>query len=160
MEISVARASSLFKENGHDLKGIFTLFYNSIYDFVLVVVPHSQSELNPSVVYDHDWVIEYVANALKDFVPDVKKAENRIAQFNQEYAELKELSSKIKEVSFWSLLTRSNKRINVYIRRKREIEDETISLDELLNVAYYKFLQVNGTVRQFKEGFERLLRSK
>lgn len=165
MDIKVACASSLFKENGHDLKGIFNLFYNAVYNgCCLAVVSMHNSEgadysLAP-IADNRELVAGFIGSALEIFHPDVEKAASRIAQFNQEYKELKEMSEKINEVSFWTVITRSNKQINAYIRRKREIEGETLTIEELLNIAYYKFSQVNGTFKQFKDGMKRFLEMK
>ena len=167
MDIKVASASSLFKENGHDLKGIFNLFYNAVSQCISINTIDAYctgGEMlfggKPVVPDDREFLTGCIIHALENFHPDLEKSASRIAQFNQEYKELKEMSAKIKEVSFWTVITRSNKQINAYIKRKREIESETISLDELLNIAYYKFSQVNGTFKQFREGFNRFLEMK
>lgn len=165
MDIQVACASSLFKENGHDLKGIFNLFYNAVYAYVSVAVVdmHKMRDSDYSVnqISDNrEFVSHLIGEVLENFSPNKESAASRIAQFDQEYQELKKLGKKIKEVSFWTVLTRSNKQINAYIKRRKEIENETISLEELLNVAYYKFLQVNGTFKQFKNGFFHFLEIK
>ena len=128
-----------------------------------MTIPHSATELNHEMqaVSDNKALLtNYMNSTIKQFHPDNELAAARIAQFNQEYKELKEMSEKIKEVSFFTVLTRSNKKINAYIRRKKEIESENISFEELLNVAYYKFTQVNGTLKQFKDGFSRFLEAK
>lgn len=161
MDIRVASASSLFKENGHDLKGIFNLFYNAVYACIslTVVNMHNTEELAP-LTDNRELISGYIGSALENFHPDVEKAASRIAQFNQEYKELKEMSEKIREVNIWTILTRSNKQINAYIKRKKEIESETLTIEELLNIAFYKFSQVNGTLKQFKDGVKRFLEMK
>lgn len=165
MEINVACASSLFKENGHDLKGLFNLLYNAVYAYVGRTVINMQN--TPDADYclmpipdNRELVANYISSALENFQPDIEKAVSRIAQFNQEYKELKEASEKIREVSLWTIFTRSNKQINAYIKRKREIENETITIAELLNVTFCKFSQVNGTLKQFREGLVRFLDTK
>ena len=163
MEIKVASASSLFKENGHDLKGIFNLFYNAVYACISlpVVNMHHTEEYGVVPLTDNrEFVSGYIGSALENFHPDAEKAAARIAQFDQEYKELKEMSEKIREVNIWTILTRSNKQINAYIKRKKEIESETLTIEELLNIAFYKFSQVNGTLKQFKDGVKRFLEMK
>lgn len=163
MEIKVSAASSLFKETGHDLKGIFNLFYNAVYTYYSLMVVNMQNtdDYNVTQLTDaRELVISNINTALEKFHPDVEKAAARIALFNQEYKELKEMEEKFNKESRWKMILRFNKQIKSYIKRKREIESETISLDELLNIAYYKFLQVNGTFRQFKDGLLRFLETR
>ena len=163
MEIKVACTSSLFKENGHDLKGIFTLFYNAVYAYFSLATMnmHNICDQECCLVQlsdNRELVAGCILKTLETFQPDLEAAASRVSQFDREYKELKEISEKIKEVHFLTILTRADKKINAYIRRRKEIEEETISLKELLNVAFYKFTQVNGTRKQFKEGFERFLK--
>lgn len=165
MEIKVACAASLFKETGHDLKGIFNLFYNAVYNgcSLTIVSMHNADGTDyglAPIADNREFVVGIINSAMESFHPDVEKAASRIAQFNQEYKELKEMSEKINEVSFLTVITRSNKQINAYIKRKRGLENETIDVSDLLNVAYYKFSQVNGTLKQFREGFSRFLENK
>ena len=139
------------------------MFYNAVYDVSLLTIPHSATELNHEMqaVSDNKALLtNYMNSTIKQFHPDNELAAARIAQFNQEYKELKEMSEKINEVSFLTVITRSNKQINAYIKRKRELEKETIDVSDFLNVAYYKFSQVNGTLKQFREGFSRFLENK
>ncbi len=163
MEIKVSAASSLFKETGHDLRGIFNLFYNAVYAYYNLTSINMQNtdDYGVAALTDaRELVISSINTALENFHPDAEKAAARISQFNQEYKELKEMGEKINDVSFWKIIFRSDKQINAYIKRKREIESETISVEELLNVAYYKFLQVNGTFKQFKDGLVRFLETR
>ncbi len=162
MDIKVASASSLFKENGHDLKGIFNLFYNAVYAYIslTVVNMHTEEYGIASLTDNRELVSGYIGTALENFHPDVEKAASRIAQFNQEYKELKEMEQKINEMRRWKTIFRSFKQIKAYIKRKREIESETVTIEELLNIAYYKFSQVNGTFKQFKDGMKRFLEMK
>ena len=46
----------------------------------------------------------------------------------------------------------------MYLRQKEEIESMMISLEDLLQIAFYKFTQVCGTQKQFVEGFYRHLK--
>lgn len=154
--MKVAYASSLFKENGHDLKGIFNLLYNAIDSYVASRYIHS--DVYRAYTSDTGLIIGSMMDAISKFHPNLEAAEARIVQFNQEYKELKEMSDKINDVSFLKRLFRSD--VKAYIVRKRAIENETITIDELLNIAYYKFTQVNGTFKQFKDGLVRFLELK
>lgn len=162
--LNVSTAASLFKENGHDLKGIFQLFYNAVSsDYyrknsaVSNVSLDGSSGINYPVFDDGCVVRGNILSALEKFVPDLDYAEKRLAEFNEDYKKLKELSTKIKPYGFWAIIFRRNKVLREYLEQRDEIEAKEVSLDELLQIAFYKFQQVRGTKKQFVDGFTRNL---
>lgn len=155
MEIKVSNAVSLFKENGHDLKGLMTLLYNAVLSEIISQNPMvdvsspALHSISIEISQMKGQAMGIIRRSFEEFHPNPETAKARIAQFNQEYKELKELEQKIGEVSFWTVLLQKNKDINKYIRRKKELQEETISVVELINIAFYKFTQINGTQKQF-----------
>lgn len=167
MYINVSVASTLFKENGHDLKGIFQLFYNAVTtDYlnktcVVNNAPSLDGNYTTSIgSYDLDriHIKGHIADALENFAPNVEFAQKRIQQFDEDYKKLRELTEKLGNYGFWTILFRTNKRVRVYLRQKEEIEAMKISIEDLLQIAFYKFTQVCGTQKQFVEGFYRHLK--
>ena len=96
MEIKVACASSLFKENRHDLKGIFTLFYNAVYAYCSLATMNMHnicdSEYGLAQLSDNrELVAGCILKTLETFQPDLEAAASRVSQFDREYKELKEM---------------------------------------------------------------------
>ncbi len=163
--LNVSAAASLFKENGHDLKGIFQLFYNAVSnDYYRKCSSVSNIGIDCSSgfnypVFDEGGIVRInILSALENFVPDLDYAEKRLAEFNEDYKKLKELSTKIKPYGFWAIIFRRNKLLREYLEQRDEIEAKEVSLDELLQIAFYKFQQVRGTKKQFIDGFMRNLK--
>lgn len=167
-EIKVSSAVSLFKENGHDLKGLFQLYinavsadkYSSVSSTTSVVNEYSPygGFLSPWELFEYSGRIKQdISNALEKFTPDAEKGEKRILKFYEDYKRLKELSEKIRPYGFWKILFRANKQLRKLLEEKEEIENMKISLVELLQVVFFKFTQVRGTKKQFVEGFNRYL---
>lgn len=165
-EIKVSSAASLFKENGHDLKGLYQLFLNAVSTdkFAGVQVP-VVGEFSPyGACISHFDMVEIsgsvkkeIKSALAEFTPSVEDGEKRVLKFYEDYKRLRELSDKIKPYGFWKILFRANKQLRKFLEEKEEIENMTISLNDLLQVAFFKFAQVRGTKKQFIEGFNRYL---
>ncbi len=154
MEIRISDASSLFKENGHDLKGIFNLLFSAM----IVNEWHPGLEISiseVSFIAARKYICDEIRQFLSGFKPDLKAAEERVQQFHKEHAELKEINAYFQNMSLKEFLFSHNKKRKAFKKRAQELRDMTISVEELLNIAFYKFSQVNGTLAQFKEGFER-----
>lgn len=168
-QIKVSSAVSLFKEDGHDLKGLYQLFFNSVKSDVMNRMQpwgeHTVYETAPYGVFVDSYTMlkaadcatKEIENALADFTPDAALGEKRILKFNEDYKNLKELSGKIQPYGFWKILFRANKQLRKLLEEKEEIENMMISLVDLLHVAFYKFTQVRGTKKQFVDGFNRYL---
>lgn len=166
MKIKVSNAVSLFKENGHDLKGILTMLVNAISAEVCypAITPR---ELAISPVIDTVTIIEgkkvvygLIEEALDKFQPDLEKASQRLQNFQKDYHELKVIDAYFENMGFWQLLFKRGKRRKYYRERRRELQEMRISVEELLNISFYKFSQVNGTLKQFKDGVKRFLEMK
>lgn len=167
-QIKVSSAASLFKESGHDLKGLYQLFFNAVTsDRMNSMQATAQATYETSPygtflgAYD---MVEYtgsavreIKDALEKFTPDAALGEERILKFNEDYKKLRELSEKIKPYGFWKILFRANKQLRQLLEEKEEIENMSISLVDLLQVAFFKFTQVRGTKKQFVDGFNRYL---
>lgn len=162
MDIKVSAASSLFKENGHDLRGIFTQLSNAIsFDFEIgsyfVANVHMDSL---AIVETRKMTYDIIKEALEDFQPDLEKAEEEIKKFQQNYKELKEIEAFFENMGFWKFIFDRGEQRKKHQKRLKELQEMTVSVQTLLNVAYYKFSQINGTKKQFREGFERLIAMK
>lgn len=162
--LKVSTAASLFKENGHDLKGVFQLFYNAVtedyfrnFGAVTNISLDGSTHMEYPMSNDFSTVRANILAALENFVPDSKYAQERLAEFNEDYKKLKELSSKIKPYGFWAVVFRKNKVLRDYLKQRDEIEAKEISINELLQIAFYKFLQIGGNKKQFIESFTRYL---
>lgn len=166
MEIKVSSAASLFKENGHDLKGLYQLFLNAVSADKIASYPASIASdygsygmsLSPYVMVTVSGnVREEIKDALAEFTPNAEEGEKRILKFYEDYKRLRELSEKIQPYGFWKILFRANQKLREFLEEKEEIENMKISLNDLLQVAFFKFTQVRGTKKQFVEGFNRYL---
>lgn len=162
----MSSAASLFKENGHDLKGLYQLFLNAVSSDKMAGFPAPYANdcgiygttLSPyDLVQISGFVKKEIREALAKFTPDAEKGEKRVLKFYEDYKRLRELSEKIQPYGFWKILFRANKKLREFLEEKEEIENMKISLDELLQVAFFKFTQVRGTKKQFMEGFNRYL---
>ncbi len=164
-KLNVSTAASLFKENGHDLKGIFQLLYNAVTsDYYRKNSAVSNMSLDGSSginypLWDDGCIVRVnILTALEKFVPNLDYAQARLVEFNEDYKTLKELSVKIKPYGFLASLFRTNKELRKYLEQKDIIEAKEVSIDELLQIAFYKFQQVRGTKKQFVDGFTRYLK--
>ena len=166
MEVKISNASSLFKENGHDLRGICNLLFNAVLTEICTeghissVAAEVEESLLPLYAEYYDEAKEKLAEAVLVFECNQEKAEELISVFNKDYQELKAIDKKIEETGFWTLMFKDFKKFKTCYRRKREIYVKEISLNELLNVAFFKFSKKNGTKTQFVEGIKRFLAGK
>ena len=166
MEVRISNASSLFKENGHDLKGICNLLFNAVlteicsYGQISAVTAEIEEGLIPQYAEYCEKTKETLADAIEHFEVKLEKAEELISRFDKDYQELKAIDKKIEETGFWKLLFKDFRKFKTCYRRKRELCAKQVSLNALLNVAFFKFSQKNGTKQQFVDGVKRFLASK
>lgn len=144
--IKVSSASSLFQEKGLEANGVFTLLLNAIERDKMNIIcfsnPNSDYEniLNPCSIRFKDCRIAAVTALqieLAKFSPDIGYGKKRIDQFFQDYASLKSLKSQMEAISFWDMLFKKRKEYKTLAREKAEIEEMSLSANELLNVAFF-----------------------
>lgn len=148
-KIRVASANSLFNEMGHDAQGIFRLYYNAIssdYFFRHPVVAFQDGGNNHFLFTappcEVDTVLNQIKLALDSFEDDidVNWADKRIKQYHEDHQKIQNLTSKIDEYGFWSFICFWKADLNQLRKERREFLEMTISVNELTQIAYYKFL--------------------
>lgn len=165
--IRVANASAFFQERGLDLNGIFRLLCNAVSrEFFL-----KQTLINPcdypnSIMAwsDRDYMsyaIGVLSKWQENFKGDLDFADKRIKQFYEDYARLHSLNSTVSSLSLWEYLFSRKKEVKQLFAERREIEDMEIEVSELVEIAFYKYVQAKlGTKEDFIREFTELMNFK
>lgn len=162
--IRVANASSFFQEKGLDGNGIFRLLCNAVSrEFFF------NQSLSSPFDYPNCFMAwkdqDYEAYAIgvlhsweKHFKGDLDFADERLKQYYQDYARLHSLNEKISALSLWKYLFSRKKEIKQLFAEKREIENMEIDIHDLVEIAYYKFVEAKlGTKEDFIKKFRELM---
>ena len=151
--VRVASASSLFQEKGLDARGIFTLLVNAVerenMNIVYFANPNSDYEntLNPASVRFNDCRISAISSLLRElseFKPDLVWAKKRVTQFFVDHAKIKDLATMMSQIGFWEMLFKRRKEYRALSREKTEIESMSLSLQQLLDIAFCRYHQATG----------------
>lgn len=151
--VRVASASSLFQEKGLDARGIFTLMVNAVerenLSITYLANPGSDYEntLNPSSVRFKDCrpsAINALLREVNEFKPDLVWAKKRITQFFVDHAKIKDLGTMMSQIGFWEMLFKRRKEYRALAHEKAEIENMSLSLQQLINVAFCRYHQATG----------------
>ena len=151
--MKVATASSLFQEKGLDKKGIFTLLVNAVDRENIDIACMTQTLVNCNNVLNSNSLdfnncriiaIDFLLEGVDNFSPDLEWAEQRISQFFADHAKLKNIRIQIDTIGFWEMIFSKRKEYGALIKEKHEIEDKRLTINELLNIAFYHYNQATG----------------
>lgn len=165
--IRVANASAFFQEKGLDMNGIFCLLTNAVSrEFY-----NTQTEVNPYDIppgyigwSNKDYTVYAIGILSKwqgTFKGDLDFADKRIKQYYEDYGRLHNIRNAIASLSFWDYLFRSKKEVKELFAEQRNIESMEISVADLIEIAYYKYVQSKlGDKEDFIKEFSELMNQK
>lgn len=164
--IRVANASSFLQERGFDASGIFRLLSNAVSrDYYIYQQTGNTPFDYPMVLYfgyTEKEVENYASGILGRwfvaFKGDLDFAEKRLNQYVKDYQDLKSLNNEISQLGFWDYFFRRTKSVKDLFQSRQQLEDMQISISDLIEIAYYKYLQSKlGTKETFIAEFRDFL---
>lgn len=165
--INVSYATAIFQEVNQQSDGIFRLLINAIKRAYLITTPINTSNGGCVDVFsigymDNATTIAFahtaIRTALKVFEGDLDFADKRIKQFGEDYQAIKILDAEMNKFSVWDILFKKHRAYSSLDSQRKKISGMQISVKDLVEVSYYKYLQAKcGTRESFVKELESLL---